>query len=129
ASGANSQKLCINFFVASLIEAMGEYFTFGEKLGVPRENLAFFLGKVLPLPGIKVYVEKIFKRETNSGAGFTMTAGRKDLALMLDAAASVQCPIDIANVIANKMDAAIVQGMADLDWSATQEITRQRAGL
>jgi 3-hydroxyisobutyrate dehydrogenase-like beta-hydroxyacid dehydrogenase len=129
ASAANSQKLCINFFVASLIEVMGECFTLGEKLSVPRENLAFFPEKCLPLPGIKVYVDKIFKRETDSGTGFTMTAGRKDLALMLDAAASVQCPIDIANVIANKMDAAIAQDMAHLDWSAIQEITRQRAGL
>lgn len=129
ASTANSQKLCINFFVAALIEVMGECFTFGEKLGVPRDNLAFFLGKCLPLPGVNVYVEKLLKRETDSGTGFTMVAGRKDLALMLDAAASVQCPVDIAHVIANKMDAAIAQEMSHLDWSATQEITRQRAGL
>jgi 3-hydroxyisobutyrate dehydrogenase-like beta-hydroxyacid dehydrogenase len=108
---------------------MGECFTFGEKLGVPRENLAFFLEKILPLPGVKVYVDKIFKRDTNSGTGFTMTAGRKDLALILDAASSVQCPLDIANVIANKMDMAIEQGMEDRDWSAIQEITRQHAGM
>jgi len=129
ASAANSQKLCINFFVASLIESMGECFTLGEKLGVPRENLAFFLSKCLPLPGVNVYVDKLFKRDTDSGTGFTMTAGRKDIALMQDAAQSVQCPLDIANVIADKMDAAIAQDMAHLDWSAIQEITRQRAGV
>ena len=129
ASVANSQKLCINFFVAALIEVMGECFTLGEKLGVPRKNLALFLGKSLPLPGLNVYVEKIFKREVSSEMGFTMKGGKKDLALMLEAAESVQCPIEIANVIANKMDVAIEQGMSQLDWSATQEITRQRAGL
>ncbi|MFD1122508.1 NAD(P)-dependent oxidoreductase [Methylophilus flavus] len=126
---ANSQKLCINFFVASLIEVMGECFTLGEKLGVPRQNLAFFLDKSLPLPGLKVYVERLFKRETDSTTGFTMTAGRKDLGLMLRAAAAVDCDIDIATIIAEKMDIAISQGMQNLDWSATQEITRQRAGL
>ncbi len=126
---ANSQKLCINFFVASLIEVMGECFTLGEKLGVPRQNLAFFLDKSLPLPGLKVYVERLFKRETDSTTGFTMTAGRKDLELMLRAAAAVDCDIDIATIIAEKMDIAISQGMQNLDWSATQEITRQRAGL
>ncbi|HDX8381080.1 TPA: NAD(P)-dependent oxidoreductase [Aeromonas salmonicida] len=129
ASVANSQKLCINFFVASLLEAMGECFTLGEKLGVPRKNLASFLDLCLPLPGLNVYVERIFKRQTNSDMGFTMTAGRKDLALMLEAAESVQCPLDIANVIASKMDTAIVQGMGHLDWSAIQEVTRQHAGL
>jgi 3-hydroxyisobutyrate dehydrogenase-like beta-hydroxyacid dehydrogenase len=129
ASAANSQKLCINFFVASLIETMGECFTLGEKLGVPRENLASFMDKYLPLPGTKVYIEKIYKRDTNSNTGFTMAGGRKDLALILDVATSVQCPVDIANVIANKIDAAIAQGMANFDWSAIQEVTRQRAGL
>lgn len=129
ASVANSQKLCINFFVASVIEIMGECFTLGEKLGVPRQNLAFFLDKALPLPGLKVYVERLFKRQTDSTTGFTMAAGRKDIGLMLKAAAAVECDIDIATIIAEKMDIAITQGMQNLDWSATQEITRQRAGL
>lgn len=126
---ANSQKLCINFFAASVIEVMSECFTLGEKLGVPRQNLAFFLDKALPLPGLKVYVERLFKRQTDSTTGFTMTAGRKDIGLMLSAAASVDCDLDIATIIAEKMDIAIAQGMQHLDWSATQEITRQRAGL
>jgi len=126
---ANSQKLCINFFVASLIEVMGECFTLGEKLGVPRKNLAFFLEKSLHLPGLKVYVERLFKRETDSTTGFTMTAGRKDLTLILNAAAAVECDVDIATIIVEKMDKAINRGMQNLDWSATQEITRQRAGL
>lgn len=129
ASVANSQKLCVNFFAAAVIEVMGECFTLGDKLGVPRGNLAFFFGQCLPLPTLKLYVERLFKRETDSSDGFSMTGGKKDLALMLDAAASVGCPIEIANVIADKMDAAIAQGMGHLDWSATQEITRQRAGL
>lgn len=126
---ANSQKLCINFFAAAIIEVVGECFTLGDKLGVPRENLAFFLKQSLPMPALKLYVERLFKRETDGSEGFSMTGGKKDLTLMLDAAASVDCPIDIANVIADKMDAAIAQGMGHLDWSATQEITRQRAGL
>jgi 3-hydroxyisobutyrate dehydrogenase-like beta-hydroxyacid dehydrogenase len=95
---------------------------------VQRENLALFFG-MLFRPELKDYVERMSKRQTDSAAGFTMTAGRKDLALMLDAAAAVGCPVDIANIVANKMDAAIAQGMEQFDWSAIQEITRQRAGL
>lgn len=126
---ANSQKLCLNFFAAAIIEVVGECFTLGEKLGVPRENLAFFFEKALPAPALSVYVEKLFQRNTKSDEGFTMTGGRKDLTLMLQAAAGVHCPFDIANIIVNKMDSALAQGMQDSDWSATQEITRQRAGL
>lgn len=129
ARNANNQKLCINFFISSLLEVMAESFTLGEKLGVSRDHLASFFGMCLPHPGLKEYVDRIAKRETSSKTGFTMTAGRKDLALILDAANSVNCPVDIATIIANKMDSAISQGMENLDWSATQEITRQRAGL
>ncbi|OOF47033.1 hypothetical protein BKK52_10145 [Rodentibacter trehalosifermentans] len=126
---ANSQKLCLNFFAAAMIEVLGECFTLGEKLGVSRENLAFFFDKALPAPALNVYVEKLFKRQIESDEGFTMIGGRKDLSLMLQAAKTVNCPLDIAQLIANKMDSALAQGMAELDWSATQEITRQRAGL
>ena len=126
---ANSQKLCLNFFAVAAIEVMAECFTLGEKLGVPRENLAFFLNKALPAPALNVYVEKLFKRDTQSGTGFTMTGGRKDVGLMLQAAAKAHCPLDIAEVVANKMDSALAQNMHDLDWSAIQEMTRQRAGL
>lgn len=129
ASVANSQKLCLNFFGIATIEVMAECFTLGEKLGVPRENLAFFLDKALPAPALNVYVEKLFKLDTQSGTGFTMIGGRKDVGLMLQAAAKAHCPLDIAEVIANKMDSALAQNMHDLDWSAIQEMTRQRAGL
>ena len=129
ASVANSQKLCLNFFASALIEVMGEYFTLGEKLNVPRENLGFFLDKALPNPALNVYVHKLWQRDTRSDNGFTMQGGRKDIELMLQTADSVACPLDIAHIIANKMDSALAQQMTECDWSATQEITRQRAGL
>jgi 3-hydroxyisobutyrate dehydrogenase-like beta-hydroxyacid dehydrogenase len=126
---ANSQKLCINFFVAALIEAMGECFTLGDKLGVSRKILALFFQQSLALPELKAYADRLFERRLDSGAGFTMTAGAKDLRLIREAADAARCPVEAAAVIADKMEQAIAQGMADLDWSATQEITRQRAGL
>ena len=129
ASVANSQKLCLNFFAVATIEVMAECFTLGEKLGVPRENLAFFFDKALPAPALNVYVQKLFSRDTQSGAGFAMVGGKKDVSLMLQSASDVHCPLDIATVIANKMDSALALGLSDLDWSAIQEISRKRAGL
>ena len=58
-----------------------------------------------------------------------MTAGSKDVGLILDAAHEAHCPIELAEIIQAKMREALQQGMNDLDWSAIQEISRQRAGL
>jgi 3-hydroxyisobutyrate dehydrogenase-like beta-hydroxyacid dehydrogenase len=126
---ANSQKLCINFFIAALIEAMGECLTLGDKLGASRQILARVFQQSLAAPELKAYAERMLQRDTGSAAGFSMVAGRKDLALMREAAAIARCPLDIAEIIAGKIDVALAQGMEALDWSATQEITRQRAGL
>ena len=126
---ANSLKLCLNFFIAGLVELMCEGLTLGEKSGVPREVLGgFYEGFVAP-PGFKGYARRLVTREVGSEAGFTMVAGRKDLKLMQEAAAKVGAPLELADLIATRMDAALAQGMGDVDWSAIQEIVRQRAGL
>jgi 3-hydroxyisobutyrate dehydrogenase-like beta-hydroxyacid dehydrogenase len=129
ASVANSLKLCLNFFIAGLVELMCEGLTLGEKSGVPREVLgAFYEGFVAP-PGFKGYARRLTAREVGGEAGFTMVAGRKDLKLMQDAAEAVDCPLELADLIATRMDVAIAQGMEQVDWSAIQEIIRQNAKL
>ena len=58
-----------------------------------------------------------------------MTAGVKDVGLILDAAHGARCPIELAEINQAKMRDALEQGMSGSDWSAIQEISRQRAGL
>ena len=106
---ANSQKLCANFFIVSLIETMSECYTLGDKIGASREVLAAYFEQALAMPGLKGYAERMFKSRPDSVGGFTMTGGRKDVKVMLDAAKSVQCPLEIATLIAGKMDAAIAR--------------------
>jgi 3-hydroxyisobutyrate dehydrogenase-like beta-hydroxyacid dehydrogenase len=126
---ANSQKLCINFFLAAQLEAMSECYTLADALGASREALAAFFQAGYALPGLKGYADRMNRREASSADGFAMTTGLKDVRLIQEAAASVKCPVDIADVIFNKMQEAVSQRMADRDWSGVQEITRKRAGL
>lgn len=129
ASVANGQKLCVNFFAVSLIEAMSECLTLGDALGVSRDIFAMFFQQAFALPGLKAYAERLHRRESAGDAGFAMTAGLKDVTLIREAARAAHCPVDIADAIAGKMEEAITLGMGDRDWSAIQEITRRRAGL
>ncbi len=126
---ANRQKLCMNFLVIAMIEAMAESYTLADSLGASRAVLARFLDLTFAVPALKQYAARLFERNTDGAGGFAMTAGRKDVGLIRAAARAARCPVDIADVVAGKMDEAIDQGMATADWSAIQEIGRRRAGL
>ena len=48
---------------------------------------------------------------------------------MLQASSEVQAPLPIVDIVKEKFLKALADGMADKDWSAIHEITRQNAGL
>jgi 3-hydroxyisobutyrate dehydrogenase-like beta-hydroxyacid dehydrogenase len=128
-STANKQKLCVNFFLASVIEAMSEGYTLADKLGASRQLMAGIFDQMFAQPGLKQYAARLFQRNTDGREGFAMTAGAKDIGLVLDAAREVGCPLELGEIIQVKMREALAQGMANMDWSAIQEISRRRAGL
>jgi 3-hydroxyisobutyrate dehydrogenase-like beta-hydroxyacid dehydrogenase len=129
ASLANSQKLCVNFFIVSLIEAMAECLTFAEKTGASPEIMTQFFERSFALPGLKGYARKLLDRNTDGTGGFSMRGGLKDVRLMLDAANRVACPLDLASLIEGKMQESLAKGLENADWSAIQQVTRARAGL
>jgi 3-hydroxyisobutyrate dehydrogenase-like beta-hydroxyacid dehydrogenase len=126
---ANCQKLCMNFVVAALIEVIGESYTFADKTGASPGIVAAFLERALAHPGLKGYASRMAARDVDAAAGFSMRGGLKDVNLMLDAAAEVGCPLDVATIVRGKMQECIEHGLGDADWSAIQEATRARAGL
>jgi len=129
AGAANNQKLCANFFLAAVIEAMGECLTLADCLGASREAQYSMFAQNFALPGLKSYAQRLYARDADGSTGFSMTAGLKDLRLIRAAAEGANCPVEIADAIVAKMEVAIADGMADKDWSSVQEITRKRAGL
>ncbi|MGA2649772.1 MAG: NAD(P)-dependent oxidoreductase [Terracidiphilus sp.] len=129
ASVANHQKLCFNFFIVSLVEVFGECYIFAEKTGASPEIMAQFFQRVFAHPGLQGYARRMKERDTRGEGGFSMRGGLKDVRLMLDDAGTVGCPLEIAQLVEEKMQACIVQGLAGEDWSAIQRVTRTRAGL
>jgi 3-hydroxyisobutyrate dehydrogenase-like beta-hydroxyacid dehydrogenase len=129
ASVANSQKLCANLFIASLIEMMAECYTFAEKSGASREIMGQIFDRSFALPGLKGYARRMLERNIEGEGGFSTRGGLKDVRLMLDAGRRVGCPLDIATVLEGKLTECLESGFGDADWSAVQEVTRARAGL
>lgn len=129
ASAANIIKLCLNYSALSIIEMIGEVYTFAEKSGAEPEVVSEFYQAAFAHPAMKEYASIILGRDFRSKVGFTLAGGQKDIGLMLDLAAQRGAELDIGKIIANKMADAIKQGMQDDDWTVFTEITRRRAGL
>ena len=125
---ANSLKLAINFYIASIAELFGEVLAFTEKSDVDHETTMQALRGMQGAPGVAGYLERIGARDFD-GAGFAMATGLKDLGLIADASAEVRCPLPFASVARDRTMAAIATGLGDKDWSAFTEITRLNAGL
>ena len=128
-SVANSMKLCVNYFAVSVLELMGEIYAFAERSGVPLEEVSDFFHHAFAAPVLKMYATKIRTRDFNGEKGFAMTAGLKDVTLMQGAHERVGVPFEIGAIVRSKMEAALMSGMTDRDWSAIYEVTRRHAGL
>ncbi len=128
-SAANALKLCINYTVISLIEIFSEVYAFADKAGGNLDVLMNFLQDAMGHPAFKMYAGKLRARDFAGKAGFAMTAGLKDVTLMLKASDQIGVPIEVGQIVKTKMEAAIKAGMGERDWSSIYEITRKNAGL
>ena len=125
---ASTVKLCINYMATSVIELMGQVYTFGEKSGVGASHLAMMMKAMFPQPQLLEYAERIQARDFEP-AGFAITGALKDVELFLKAAGDVHVALPYANVVRDKLLMAIGHGMEERDWSAIYEVSRLQAGL
>ncbi len=123
---ANIIKLCINYSVVSIIEIIGEVYALAEKSGANPAIINEFYQQAFAHPALKQYGNTILRRDFQSEGGFSLTGGRKDVTLMLDAAKRCGVELDIGTVILSKMNAAIEKGMSEMDWSVFTEFTNGR---
>jgi len=126
---ANVTKLCANYTAASVIELMGQLYAFADKNGVDLGMVEDLFQATWAHPGLKEYATQIRARSFDSSGGFAMSGGLKDIELMLSASGAEGVALEFAEIIKRKMLEAIDDGMSNLDWSGTYEITRRHAGL
>jgi len=125
---ANSMKLIFNYAIASLVELMGQMYALAERSGIDLEIVNMLLAGMLAPPALKDYATRIRSREFEP-AGFELIAGLKDVELIVQAATEARVALPYADVVRDKLLAALAHGMAHKDWSAIYEITRMNAGL
>jgi 3-hydroxyisobutyrate dehydrogenase-like beta-hydroxyacid dehydrogenase len=124
----NSVKLAMNFTLVSLVELFSQVYIFAEKSGLEAEFTEELILTIMRHPVLSEYTTRLRTRDFEPAA-FALSAGYKDVDLMLQASSEVQAPITFASVIREKFLTALASGMANKDWSAIYEITRKNAGL
>ncbi|KTD56993.1 3-hydroxyisobutyrate dehydrogenase [Legionella santicrucis] len=125
---ANVIKICMNYFLVTTIETMGELYTFAEKSQVNPSILNTLFHAVFAHPAFQLYVDKINQRDFDD-VNFDIKGGFKDLNLFQQAFANVGVAPEIANIIKDKFIIALAHHMEHKDWSAITEITRLQANL
>ena len=124
AGSANRQKLCANFFVISIIEAMGEALAFAERCGASRDLQANLIEHIFAAPALQGYARRLQAHDTRGDGGFSLHAGRKDVQLIQDEADRCGMRLELADIIAAKMQVASGRGLDDCDWSVIAEMSR-----
>lgn len=126
---ANVVKLAGSFLIGAAIEAMAEAYTFAEKNGVSREQVAdVFSQSFLACPIYQNY-GKVIATQNYQPAGLKVSLGLKDMNVLTRTAAKSLTPMPIGNLLQTRLMSAFSKGRADMDWAALALGALEDAGL
>ena len=124
---ANLVKIAVNYNIIHAIQALAESVALVERHGVSAEDFVeivtntLFGGVVYTGYGNQIATKNYLPQ------AFSLELGNKDLHLAIDAAASTGLTLPTAQVLEGLFTQALArQDLADLDWAALAEITREQ---
>ncbi|HHW75985.1 MAG TPA: NAD(P)-dependent oxidoreductase [Xanthomonadaceae bacterium] len=122
-------KLAANFMILSLVEVYAEVLTFAQKNGIGRQDMMQVLtGTILDAPLFRLYGE-LLAREDYTTPGFRLALGLKDVELILATGAIARTPIPAADLVHNRLLAAVARDRGELDVTALALGVSEDAGL
>jgi 3-hydroxyisobutyrate dehydrogenase-like beta-hydroxyacid dehydrogenase len=125
---ANVAKVCGNFMIVSIIEALGEAYATLRKADVAPHAFLAIMNALFGSQFITNY-GKTIAEEQFEPAKFALKLGLKDVRLMLAAAEECAVPMPLASLVHDHLLAALAQGLGEMDWSAMTRVLARNAGL
>ncbi len=125
---ANVTKVCGNFMVISVIEALGEAYATLRKAGVAPQAFLEIMNSLFGSQVIAGYGRAI-AQEKFEPAGFALKLGLKDVRLVLAAAEECAAPMPLASLVHDHLLSALAQGQGEMDWSSMTQVIARNAGL
>jgi 3-hydroxyisobutyrate dehydrogenase-like beta-hydroxyacid dehydrogenase len=127
-AAANLVKLCGNFMLAAVIEALGETIALVGKAGIDRHAFVQLLtSTVFTAPAYKAYGDLIAANHFHP-ASFAAPLGHKDIRLAMAAAESLRVPMPLASLLNDRFLRLLAQDGDTLDWAAIGGLAAQDAG-
>lgn len=124
----NLVKICMNYSLMISIELMSELYIFAEKSGLSKETVSMILNKIYGHPAFQRYIKKIGDRDFDN-INFTMLGGQKDAKIFKQAFSSAGVSSELCDLLNQRYQDAVLQGMQDKDWSGIYEVIREKSGL
>jgi 3-hydroxyisobutyrate dehydrogenase-like beta-hydroxyacid dehydrogenase len=126
---ANVVKLCGNFLILAATEAMAEAFTLAEKNGVDRTAVYEMLTQtVFNCPVYQGY-GRMVASQVFEPVGFSLPLGLKDIRLVEEVGRTSQTPLPVADLVDQRMVAALAKGRGHFDAAAFALEASEAAGL
>lgn len=126
---ANVVKLAGNFLLGAAIEAMAEAFTLAQKHGVPRQQLCEMVSETMFDCFVYREYGRLVASESYEPIGARPSLIRKDYRLILQAADAAAVPMPLANLVHDRLTAAVAKGRDDTDWAGFAREVSEAAGL
>ena len=125
---ANLAKVCGNFMVIGVVEAMGEAHATLRKAGVAPAEFNEIMNALIGSPLLAMY-GRIVAEEKFEPAGFALKLGLKDVRLALAAAEECAAPMPLASLVHDHLLSALAHGQGEMDWSSMTQVVARNAGL
>jgi 3-hydroxyisobutyrate dehydrogenase-like beta-hydroxyacid dehydrogenase len=126
---ANVIKVSGNYMILAATQAMAEAFTLAEKNGIARTDVANLFGKTLFACPVYQAYGKFVAEKNYEPPRFKLALGLKDISLMVDTGKASEVPMPLADLLQQRMLAAVAKGRGNLDWSAIALSVSEEAGL
>lgn len=131
AGASNVVKLGGNFLIAAAIESLAEAAALAESHGVDRQKFVSLMSStIFDCLIYRGYGHRVAARDHHPypDAHFALDLGKKDVALVHQAASEAQCPMPVASLLLDRFVAAQNAGRGKLDWSALALKASEDAG-
>jgi 3-hydroxyisobutyrate dehydrogenase len=121
-------KLVVNLMIAQTSAMLAEALTLGRKGGLDwRDMFGVLTASAVASPILKAKAAQLAARDFTPT--FTVEQMRKDLGLILDAAAHANVPLPQAAATLQLMQSASAQGLGGQDYAAIIRCVERAAGL
>ena len=123
----------IRYFItlnySAAVEAMAEAFAVIEKSGLDVEAFhEMIIGTAFGCPLYEGYGRQLHQQAWDA-AGFRLALGLKDVKLVGETAAECGARMRLGELLLNRFESAVANGLSDKDWTAIAEEIRADAGL